>query len=67
MRLQLPDPGNGPHAAPLRTAFEALRRAFMGTVTTGEAVPLVLLQAPDGGTWRVTVSNAGALQVVRVG
>lgn len=66
MRLDLPDPGAGPHAVPLRQAFDALRRSFLALVSTQEASPAILLQAPDRSVWRVTVSNAGALSAEKI-
>lgn len=66
MRLDLPDPGAGPHALALRQAFDALRRGFLALVSTQEAAPAILLQAPDRSVWRVTVSNAGALSAEKI-
>lgn len=66
MRLTLPDPGAGPHAPALRQAFDALRRGFLALLSTEEASPFVLLQAPDKSVWRVTVTNAGALQTEKI-
>ena len=66
MRIQLPDPGPGQHAVQLRVAFEAIRRALQPVVTSAEAAPALLLLAPDGSTWRVSVTTAGALQTEQV-
>lgn len=66
MRLDLPDPGAGPHAVALRQAFDALRRGFLALVSTQEASPAILLQAPDRSVWRVSVSNAGAVTAEKI-
>ncbi|HEY4250649.1 MAG TPA: hypothetical protein VGM87_05600 [Roseomonas sp.] len=61
MRITLPAvPG------PASAAFDAIRRAFAAVVSTQEAVPFVLLQAPDRSVWRVTVDDAGALQAEKI-
>lgn len=46
--------------------LEAIRSALQPGVSTQEAVESVLLQAPDGGVWRVTVSNTGTLTTTQV-
>lgn len=61
MRITLPDvPG------PARQAFDAVRRAFASVVSTQEAVPALLLQAPDRSVWRVTVDDDGALTTEKI-
>jgi hypothetical protein len=45
----------------LARVMETIRVSFMGTIGKTEAVESVLLQAPDGSVWKVTVSNAGTL------
>ena len=66
MRINLPPviPRYDPHAENARQ--EALVRALVPVVTTDEAVPYVHLQAPDGGVWQVTVTDAGVLTAVKV-
>jgi hypothetical protein len=66
MRLDLPDPGAGPHAGALRQAFEALRRSFLPLLSTQEAAPFLLLRSPDGGIWRVAVGDDGGLSAEKV-
>lgn len=50
--------------APLNGAMEQIERAFVGVLRgTGDvSVPAIILQAPDGGSWRVTVAADGQLQ-----
>jgi hypothetical protein len=44
--------------------IDALRRAFQPTVSQDEASPRLLLKAPNGTVYEVTVDNAGALTTV---
>ncbi|HEY4252591.1 MAG TPA: hypothetical protein VGM87_15365 [Roseomonas sp.] len=66
MRIDLPDPGPGPHAVPLRQAFDALRRGFLAALSAREAAPAILLQAPDRSVWRVTVDSTGMLGTEKI-
>ena len=42
--------------------IDALRRAFQPAVSQSEASPRLLLQAPNGTIYEVTVNNSGVLQ-----
>jgi hypothetical protein len=42
--------------------IDALRRGFAPVVTQSEAAPRLLLQAPNGTIYEVTVDNSGTLQ-----
>jgi len=41
--------------------IDALRRAFQPAVSQSEASPRLLLQAPNGTVYEVTVNNSGVL------
>lgn len=47
-------------------ALNAVRRAFLTVVTTDAAAPHLLLQAPSGKVFRVSVTDAGALAATEV-
>jgi hypothetical protein len=47
-------------------AFATFSQAANRSVTRFEAVDGILLQAPDGSVWRVTVSNTGTLTAAAV-
>ena len=42
--------------------IDRLRRAFQPAVSQSEATPRLLLQAPNGTIYEVTVNNSGVLQ-----
>lgn len=56
MRVVLPPPSAG-----MSTILDTIRRAFIPAVSQDEAAPRVLLLAPDGSVYAVTVSNTGTL------
>lgn len=56
MRVVLPPPNAG-----MSTILDTIRRAFIPAVSQDEASPRVLLSAPDGSVYAVTVSNTGTL------
>ncbi|WKV16955.1 hypothetical protein [Microcystis phage MJing1] len=66
MRVQLPDTGDTFSASTFRVFTQALRRIFDTVVSTEEAASRIHLRAPDGGIWRVEVSNAGTLTTTKV-
>jgi hypothetical protein len=45
---------------------EAMRASLQPGVSTQEAAESILLQAPDGSVWKVTVSNTGTLTTTQV-
>lgn len=47
----------------IRTLIDILRRALSELASTREASDQILLQAPNGAVYRITVNNAGALVV----
>lgn len=47
-------------------AFATFSQAVNQSVTKFEAVESILLQAPDGSVWKVTVSNTGTLTTTAV-
>lgn len=40
---------------------DVIRKAFVSVVSKDQAVPRILLQAPNGTVYEVTVSNTGTL------
>jgi len=50
----------------LGRCFEIVRRALSKCVSTDEAAPQIILRAPNGTSWRVTVSNTGTLTTTQV-
>lgn len=47
-------------------AFATFSQAINRSVTKYEAVDGILLQAPNGSVWKVTVSNTGTLTTTAV-
>ena len=66
MIVNLPDPGQAYEPTRMRNLMEILRRALGTAVSSTDASPCVLLQAPDLSVWRVEVTNAGALTATKV-
>lgn len=66
MRLNIPQPLPGYDAHNERDFRDALVRETIPVVTTDEAVPQIYLRAPDGGAWKVTVSDTGVLTTEKV-
>lgn len=48
----------------VRTPIDVLRRVVANMVRWDRAAPQIILSAPDGGSWIVTVDNAGNLTAV---
>lgn len=66
MIINLPTPPSGYDREYFRFAFSLLERVLGQSIGRLEAVDGVLLQAPDGGVWKVTVDNAGNLVTTSV-
>lgn len=66
MIINLPTPPGGYDREYFRFAFSLLERVLGQGISRIEAVNGVLLQAPDGGVWQVTVDNAGNLVTTSV-
>lgn len=66
MRLLLPVAAFPYSSSSEQDMREVLTRAMVPVVSTEEAVPHLYLQAPDGGVWKVTVSDTGTLTTVKV-
>ena len=58
-----PPPPPGPLGSYLQQTLAILRTAFSRAVSSEEGTPRVILIAPNGTLYSVTVSNAGALVV----
>lgn len=56
MRVVLPPPSAG-----MATILDTIRRALIPAVSQDEATPRVLLSAPNGAVYAVTVDNTGTL------
>ena len=66
MIINLPTPPGGYDREYFRFAFSLLERVLGQSIGRLEAVDGVLLQAPDGGVWKVTVDNSGNLVTTSV-
>lgn len=63
MNVNLPPPPSNYSQVSFAQIIEALKRSFLSTVSKDEAAPRILLQAPNGKVYQVTVSNTGVLTV----
>ena len=66
MIINLPTPPAGYDREYFRFSFSLLERVLGQSVGRLEAVNGILLQAPDGGVWQVTVDNSGNLVTTSV-
>lgn len=66
MRLDVPSPPANYDPGFFNRAFSAIQQVLSFGVTRIEAVDGILLQAPDGSVWKVTVSNTGTLTTTSV-
>lgn len=62
MNVNFPIPPANPNGAFMQLALDAVRRAFLSVVSKDEAVGRIMLRAPNGKVWEVTVDNSGNLQ-----
>lgn len=60
MRVVLP-----PASAGMGLILDTIRRALLPAISQNEAAPRVLLSAPDGTVYSVTVSNNGTLSTTQ--
>lgn len=63
MIVSFPTPPAGPDQAFYIQTLEIIRRAFVDALSQAEATPRVLLRAPSGATFELTVDDTGALQL----
>ena len=61
MNILLPPPPPSYNPGSFTQVFDAIKRALMSTISKDEATSRILLQAPNGTIYQVTVSNAGVL------
>lgn len=61
MKVILPPPGTS-----MAVILDTLRRTFIPAVSQDEAAPRILLQAPNGTVYSVTVDNTGTLSTAVV-
>lgn len=66
MRLDVPSPPPNYDVGFFNRAFSSIQQVLSFGVSRLEAVDGVLLQAPDGSVWKVTVSNTGTLTTTSV-
>lgn len=62
MNINFPIPPGSITQAYIQTVLAAIKTAFNSVVSRDEASPRILLQAPNGTVYEVTVSNTGTLQ-----
>jgi hypothetical protein len=62
MIIYLPPAPRQYDAGVFNQLIDALRRAFQPAVSQSEATPRLLLQAPNGTIYEVTVDDTGTLQ-----
>ncbi len=60
MRVIIPPAPSGANPA-WSTILDAIRRGFLAAVSPNEAVAQIMLRAPNGTVYEVTVDNAGTL------
>lgn len=60
MRVVLPSPSAG-----MGTILDTIRRALIPAVSKDEAVSRLLLSAPNGTVYEVTVDNSGVLSATQ--
>lgn len=61
MNINLPPPPLGYSSTSFVQVFDAIKRALLPAVSKDEAAPRILLQAPNGTIYAVTVNNSGVL------
>lgn len=61
MIIYLPPAPPSYNAGAFNQIIDALRRAFGPTISQDEATPRILLKAPNGTVYEVTVDNTGTL------
>ena len=66
MRIMVPPPPAQYDPSYFTRAFSTIEQASSFTVTRLEAIDGILLQAPDGGVWKVSVDNSGNLVTTSV-
>jgi hypothetical protein len=66
MRYDLPPPPDSYQKEYFRIAFSRLDTVQQQNVTRLEAVEGILLQAPNGSVWKVSVNNSGNLVTTSV-
>lgn len=61
MNINLPPPPLSYSTTSFTQVFDAIKRALLPAVSKDEASPRILLQAPNGTIYSVTVNNSGVL------
>lgn len=61
MNINLPPP-----SSPMGVILDTIRRALIPAVSQDEAVARLILRAPNGTTYAVTVDNTGALTTAMI-
>lgn len=61
MNINLPTP-----SSPMGVILDTIRRALIPAVSQDEAAPRIILRAPNGTNYAVTVDNAGTLTTAAI-
>lgn len=61
MKVVLPPPPASYSPSNFVQVFDAIKRVLLPAVSKDEATPRIMLLAPDGKIWEVTVTNSGVL------
>lgn len=61
MIIIMPPPPETYSASAWRNLLDFIKRSMIPVVSQNEATPRVLLRAPDGSTYSLTVDNSGNL------
>lgn len=61
MNINLPPPPTSYSSTSFIQVFDAIKRALLPAISKDEAAPRILLQAPNGTIYSVTVNNSGVL------
>lgn len=61
MNINLPPPPSSYNPQTFIQIIDAIKRAMLSTISKDEAAPRIMLQAPNGKVYQVTVSNTGVL------
>jgi hypothetical protein len=61
MIIVMPPPPEGYSASAWRNILDFIKRSMIPVVSQNEAVSRILLRAPDGTIYAVTVDNSGTL------
>lgn len=61
MNVNFPSPPGSISASYIIQVLDIIRKAFVSALSKDQSTPRILLSAPDGTIYQVTVSNTGVL------